>query len=150
MYCYLFVQAGQASQLSLSCSHVIHNPAELVELLPQVLPEVLTLSQASAAANCLSVLQAFRPLVWVLALFHAVVQERRKYGKLGWNVPYDFNETDFRISMALIATYLTKVSPVAELVAAISLIIAHIDPVTMNLLCCSTCKPCKQQVQCGL
>ncbi len=36
------------------------------------------------------------------------VQERRKYGKLGWNVSYDFNETDFRISMALIATYLTK------------------------------------------
>lgn len=56
------------------------------------------------------VVQAFRPLVWVLALFHAVVQERRKYGKLGWNVPYDFNETDFRISMALIATYLTKAS----------------------------------------
>ena len=54
-------------------------------------------------------MQAFRPLVWVLALFHAVVQERRKYGKIGWNVPYDFNETDFRISMALIATYLTKV-----------------------------------------
>lgn len=57
-----------------------------------------------------TVVQAFRPLVWVLALFHAVVQERRKYGKLGWNVPYDFNETDFRISLALIATYLTKAS----------------------------------------
>lgn len=36
------------------------------------------------------------------------MQERRKYGKLGWNVAYDFNETDFRISMALIGTYLTK------------------------------------------
>jgi dynein heavy chain len=50
----------------------------------------------------------FRPLVYVLAFFHAVVQERRKYGKLGWNVSYDFNETDFRISITLIITYLTK------------------------------------------
>lgn len=46
--------------------------------------------------------------MYVLAFFHAVVQERRKYGKLGWNVAYDFNETDFRISMALISTYLSK------------------------------------------
>nr|CCC89964.1 unnamed protein product [Trypanosoma congolense IL3000] len=51
---------------------------------------------------------AFRPLVFSLAFFHAVVQERRKYGKIGWNVVYDFNETDFSVSMRLLNTYLTK------------------------------------------
>ena len=50
----------------------------------------------------------YRPLTYVLAFFHAVAQERRKYGKMGWNVSYDFNETDFRISHLLINTYLTK------------------------------------------
>ncbi|XP_033947329.1 dynein axonemal heavy chain 10 [Pseudochaenichthys georgianus] len=51
---------------------------------------------------------AFRSLVYVLAFFHAVVQERRKYGKIGWNVPYDFNESDFSVSMEILNTYLTK------------------------------------------
>ncbi|XP_055020703.1 dynein axonemal heavy chain 10 [Boleophthalmus pectinirostris] len=51
---------------------------------------------------------AFRSLVYVLAFFHAVVQERRKYGKIGWNVPYDFNESDFFVCMEVLNTYLTK------------------------------------------
>ncbi|EPY23032.1 hypothetical protein STCU_07926 [Strigomonas culicis] len=51
---------------------------------------------------------SFRPLVFTLSFFHAVVQERRKYGKIGWNVVYDFNETDFTVSMQLLDTYLTK------------------------------------------
>ncbi|KAM9858629.1 dynein axonemal heavy chain 10 [Aulostomus maculatus] len=51
---------------------------------------------------------AFRSLLYVLAFFHAVVQERRKYGKIGWNVPYDFNESDFFVCMEILNTYLTK------------------------------------------
>ncbi|XP_007489994.2 dynein axonemal heavy chain 10 isoform X1 [Monodelphis domestica] len=51
---------------------------------------------------------AFKPLVYVLAFFHAVVQERRKFGKIGWNVPYDFNESDFQVCMEILNTYLTK------------------------------------------
>ena len=52
--------------------------------------------------------KAFKPLVYVLAFFHAVVQERRKYGKVGWNIPYDFNESDFSTSLMLLQTYLGK------------------------------------------
>ncbi|XP_019604311.2 dynein axonemal heavy chain 10 [Rhinolophus sinicus] len=51
---------------------------------------------------------AFKPLVYVLAFFHAVVQERRKFGKIGWNVYYDFNECDFQVCMEILNTYLTK------------------------------------------
>ncbi|XP_015260407.1 PREDICTED: dynein heavy chain 10, axonemal [Cyprinodon variegatus] len=50
----------------------------------------------------------FKSLVYVLAFFHAVVQERRKYGKTGWNVPYDFSESDFFVCMEILNTYLTK------------------------------------------
>lgn len=51
---------------------------------------------------------AFKTLVYVLAFFHAVVQERRKFGKIGWNVYYDFNESDFQVCMEILNTYLTK------------------------------------------
>jgi len=50
----------------------------------------------------------FSPLVFVLAFFHAVVQERRKYGKIGWNINYDFSESDFTVSVQVLSTYLTK------------------------------------------
>lgn len=52
--------------------------------------------------------EAYAPLVYVLSFFHAVVQERRKYGKLGWNVSYDFNDSDFDVSRRLLGMYLTK------------------------------------------
>ncbi|KAJ8973386.1 hypothetical protein NQ317_012102 [Molorchus minor] len=52
---------------------------------------------------------SYKPLVYVLAFFHAVVQERRRYDKIGWNISYDFNESDFNVCVTILNTYLTKV-----------------------------------------
>ena len=51
---------------------------------------------------------AFKSLVYVVSFFHAIIQDRRKYGKIGWNVTYDFNQSDFTISFRLLNMYLTK------------------------------------------
>merc|ERR1719311_156871 len=51
---------------------------------------------------------SFRPLMYVLGFFHAVVQDRRKFGRIGWNVAYDFNESDMLVSARLLLMYLQK------------------------------------------
>lgn len=37
-------------------------------------------------------------LFFSLCYFHAVMEGRKKYGAIGWNVPYQFDLADFEIS----------------------------------------------------
>lgn len=57
---------------------------------------------------------SYKSLIYVLAFFHAVVQERRKYDKIGWNICYDFNESDFNVCVTILNTYLNKVLKVKD------------------------------------
>ncbi|XP_073903039.1 dynein axonemal heavy chain 2 isoform X4 [Castor canadensis] len=50
----------------------------------------------------------YKKLLFALCFFHSVLLERKKFLQLGWNITYDFNDSDFEVSESLLRLYLDE------------------------------------------
>ena len=53
----------------------------------------------------------WKRLLFALTFFHGIIQERRKYGSLGWNILYSWNQSDLNASIVTLKQYLDAADP---------------------------------------
>eukprot|EP01063_Lacrimia_lanifica_P030849 TRINITY_DN4987_c0_g1_i1.p1 TRINITY_DN4987_c0_g1~~TRINITY_DN4987_c0_g1_i1.p1 ORF type:complete len:2324 (+),score=1039.90 TRINITY_DN4987_c0_g1_i1:991-6972(+) len=49
---------------------------------------------------------SFRKLIFSSCLFHSVIQDRRTYGSLGFNIPYEFSDSDLKCNTSQLFKFL--------------------------------------------
>jgi dynein heavy chain len=61
-----------------------------------------------AFESCPTKPMEYKKLLFGLAFFHAVILERRKFGPIGWNIPYEWMDSDFQVSREQVRMYLVS------------------------------------------
>lgn len=52
--------------------------------------------------------ELFKKILFGFAFFHAIVQDRRKFGPIGWNIPYAFTKEDFDVCFKQLKLFLDE------------------------------------------
>ncbi|KAL7754338.1 hypothetical protein RI367_000319 [Sorochytrium milnesiophthora] len=50
----------------------------------------------------------FKKLAFGLCFFNAIIQERKKFGPLGWNIMYDWSNSDLEVSLIMLRNFLEQ------------------------------------------
>ena len=52
--------------------------------------------------------RAFKKLLFGLAFYHALILERRKFGAIGWNIPYEWMNSDLKTGIMQLRMYVAE------------------------------------------